>query len=80
VRKLFRKAGVQFYACRRCHDLSYRSAQEHDTRLDAFRRNPGLLKAAVKSGSLLTAKFVLGNLMRWRERNTVTVSGSRDPQ
>jgi hypothetical protein len=28
------------FACRHCHGLTYRTAQEHDTRVDTARRRP----------------------------------------
>jgi hypothetical protein len=34
-----RRVGV-CYRCRQCHGLTYRSAQQHDKRLDFYRRNP----------------------------------------
>jgi hypothetical protein len=34
-----RRAGVR-YRCRQCHRLTYRSAQQHDKRLDFYKRNP----------------------------------------
>src|SRR5690349_1105274 len=52
VRRLYFFPG-KWFGCRTCHKLSYRSVQEHDSRLDVFRRNPAVLKAALQAGSLL---------------------------
>jgi len=32
----------RYFGCHHGHDLTYRLARGHDTRLDAFRRNPEL--------------------------------------
>jgi hypothetical protein len=40
VRKLFLPPGAVFFGCRRCYNLTYRSAQEHDKRVDAILRLP----------------------------------------
>jgi hypothetical protein len=33
------------FACRVCHDLTYKSVQEHDKRVDALRKNPEAVSA-----------------------------------
>jgi hypothetical protein len=45
VGKLYLPPGARYFGCRRCHKLTYTSCQEHDKRVDAFRRNPELLDA-----------------------------------
>jgi hypothetical protein len=40
VGKLYLPPGGRYFGCRHCHDLTYTSAQEHDKRVDALRRNP----------------------------------------
>jgi hypothetical protein len=35
----------RYFGCRHCHDLTYRSAQQHDSRVDFLRRNPEALLA-----------------------------------
>ena len=40
VRKLFALPRWMVFSCRRCGGLSYRSAQQHDSRLDFARRDP----------------------------------------
>jgi hypothetical protein len=38
--RLYLPSGVRFFACRRCYDLTYRSAQEHDKRLSFLLNHP----------------------------------------
>jgi hypothetical protein len=38
--KLYRPPGSPFFACRQCHDLTYRCLQEHDPRLDWLVKAP----------------------------------------
>lgn len=40
VGKLYLPPEARHFGCRHCHKLTYRSAQEHDKRVDALRRNP----------------------------------------
>jgi hypothetical protein len=40
VRVLHLPAGAQFFGCRACHDLTYRSCQEHNKRIDSLLRAP----------------------------------------
>lgn len=40
VGKLYLPPRELCFGCRRCHDLTYRSAQEHDKRVDALLRPP----------------------------------------
>jgi hypothetical protein len=40
VLKLYRPPGERRFACRACHRLTYKSAQEHDNRLGYFNRHP----------------------------------------
>jgi hypothetical protein len=37
--------GAQYFGCRQCHGLTYKSCQEHDGRGSALRRNPAKLNA-----------------------------------
>ena len=48
VAKLYLPPGKMRFGCRHCHDLTYRSAQEHDKRVDAFKRNPEDLMLALR--------------------------------
>ena len=43
--KLYLPPGARYFGCRRCHELTYRSCQEHDGRVSALRRNPEQLAA-----------------------------------
>jgi len=38
--KLYRPVGLQAFACRSCHNLSYTSVQKHDARLDRLVKVP----------------------------------------
>ncbi|MEA3406613.1 MAG: hypothetical protein U9R48_00855 [Chloroflexota bacterium] len=38
VGKLYLPPGEIYFLCRHCHDLTYRSAQEHDKTMDRYRR------------------------------------------
>lgn len=49
VQKLYLPPGERYFGCRSCHDLTYRSAQEHDRRVDELLKNPRALKAALES-------------------------------
>lgn len=41
--------GDKHFGCRHCFNLTYRSVQEHDKRIDSFLRNPGLLLNATRN-------------------------------
>ena len=45
VGKLYLPPAARYFGCRRCHELTYTSCQEHDGRVSALRRNPELLNA-----------------------------------
>lgn len=47
VRKLYKPNSVWYFGCRGCQDLTYRSAQKHDKRVDAPVRNPSAIRAAL---------------------------------
>jgi hypothetical protein len=47
VLRLYLSPGARCFGCRLCYRLTYRSAQEHDKRVDALRRNPEALAALV---------------------------------
>jgi hypothetical protein len=49
VTKLFLPPGHSSFGCRQCHDLSYRSVQEHDSRVDKLVKNPFLVPWALRS-------------------------------
>jgi len=74
VRKLYRPPSIKFLGCRICHELSYRSVQEHGSRLAAFRRNPSLLDAALRAGSLYAAIYVAREAFRWQPKSVVSIT------
>jgi hypothetical protein len=45
VGKLYLPPSARYFGCRHCHGLTYTSAQTHDMRVDALRRDPALLAA-----------------------------------
>jgi len=47
--RLYLLVAAAGFRCRRCANLTYRSAQRHDARKDALCRNPALLGAALRS-------------------------------
>ena len=50
--KLYRPNPSSGFACRACHNLTYRSAQKHDARLDRLLKMPdGELKKIIEGGS-----------------------------
>jgi hypothetical protein len=49
VTKLCLPPGHSSFGCRQCHDLSYRSVQEHDSRVDKLVKNPFLVPWALRS-------------------------------
>ena len=58
VRKLYLPPGARYFGCRTCHNLTYKSAQEHDKRVHGFLRlPPSELVKALKSRQ--SGKFLL---------------------
>jgi len=49
VGKLYLPAGAERFGCRRCHNLTYRSCQEHDDRVNKLARDPELFAEYVHS-------------------------------
>jgi hypothetical protein len=67
VAKLYVPPGGRYFGCRHCYRLTYRSAQEHDKRVDALRENPAALRAILadptahlRNGRALLAIKALG--------------------
>ena len=58
VGKLYLAPSGHYFGCRHCHELTYRSAQEHDQRTDLFRRNPMALQAAMNGDAPLPLLLV----------------------
>lgn len=48
VRKLYLKGS--YFGCRHCHDLTYKSQQEHDARVSKLMKNPERLRGMIESG------------------------------
>ena len=60
VGKLYLPTGSRYFGCRHCHELTYRSAQEHDKRVDVLRRNPqALLHLGEEPGTLSISQLNL---------------------
>jgi hypothetical protein len=51
VAKLYLPSGGRYFGCRHCYDLTYKSVQEHDARVDALRRNPAALELLLSDTS-----------------------------
>jgi hypothetical protein len=49
VKKLYFPPGGQYFGCRACFDLTYESAQTHDTHVDKLMRDPFALIQAIQS-------------------------------
>lgn len=47
VRQLHKPRDSHLFACRNCHDLTYRSVQEHDNRIKRLREDPEALERAI---------------------------------
>jgi len=62
VKKLYLPPGEQIFGCRYCHDLTYRSCQEHDNRKAVLSRDPDALEAALGSNDLKRAVLGIGAL------------------
>lgn len=43
--------GGKYFGCRHCYNLTYTSCQEHDARVDWFRKHPDALLRALKGNS-----------------------------
>jgi hypothetical protein len=73
--RLYLPPGQTIFACRDCHDLTYRSAQQHDQRKYDLARNPVALRAvldaalsgpdAKRAGQALLGIGGMALLMQW---------------
>ncbi len=52
VLRLYLPPGGQLFGCRHCHNLTYRSCQSRDGRVDILAKDPLLLKEALNSPNL----------------------------
>ncbi len=73
VGKLYLPPGARYFGCRTCHRLTYRSAQEHDKRVDALVRLPleALRRAvddAAESSALSNVLLAMKASSRLRKR------------
>jgi hypothetical protein len=53
VGKLYLPPQARYFGCRQCHDLTYRSVQQHDKRVDLLRKNPAALLAMMEDSNAL---------------------------
>jgi hypothetical protein len=68
VRKLYRSPSTWYFGCRTCMDLTYRSVQEHDKRVDRLVRHFYEIPAALESKDPLKvflACKAYGKLRKW---------------
>ena len=49
VGKLYLPPAGRYFGCRHCYELTYRSVQKHDKRVDFLRKNPALALAILKN-------------------------------
>ena len=49
VQKLYLPPSASVFGCRSCHGLAYRVSQEHDKGVDAFLRDPAVLRSALSA-------------------------------
>lgn len=60
VVKLYRPSLWHIFACRTCHDLTYRSSQQHDARLDRLLKVPlDVLNEAIRSRNVKRALLAI---------------------
>ncbi len=60
VGKLYLPPRATYFGCRHCHDLTYRSCQQHDKRVDALAKLPmDSLLALSESGDLTTSLLAM---------------------
>ena len=61
---------ARYFGCRRCHDLTYTSCQEHDKRADALRRSPWLMDAVLDNPEAASSSQLILALkaLRWDRR------------
>jgi hypothetical protein len=59
VSKLYLPPSGDYYACRKCHNLTYESCKEHDQRIDAIIKNPEAAAKRMKGGRILKEAFLI---------------------
>lgn len=71
VGKLYLPPGTRYFGCRHCHNLTYRSVQKHDKRVDYFRKNPDALLSALESPTVKFSTLLLAlKVTRFRNLRT----------
>jgi len=63
VGRLYLPPGQQIFACRDCHNLTYRSVQQHDQRKYHLARHPRALTAALRSKDISQVLLSIGGLV-----------------
>ena len=64
VRTLYLPPGGKYFGCRHCYNLTYKSQQEHDKRVDALLRNPLSLIGILDDRRTLSAGVALKALFK----------------
>ena len=65
VKKLYLPPGAVHFGCRRCHHLTYRSAQQHDRRLDYLRLHPERARELVEAPRPKMSTLSYLSFVRW---------------
>ena len=68
VGRLYLPPGGRYFGCRTCYNLTYRSAKEHDKRVDALVKNPELLLSHLKGGNIKGSLLTLKALLKIEEK------------
>ena len=58
VAKLYLPPGGKYFGCRHCYNLTYKSCQESDKRINFFWKNPAAMKAAMEGDRQSTDSFL----------------------
>jgi hypothetical protein len=58
VGKLYLPPGGKYFGCRHCYNLTYKSCQESDKRINFYWKNPAAMKAAMEADRLSTESFL----------------------
>ena len=58
VGRLYLPPGGQYFGCRHCYNLTYRSQKEHDKTADFLRKNPAILLSRLEKGDIKAALAV----------------------